>query len=1815
MFEAEEVFDCPSCKKLWLCTDGSDANSSCYDCRWVSKVVSKAENGKDVRVPRDLQQHSPLEEAGKSGRYLSNLETARADTSSTPKSDTQLSNLGTARVDTLSTPKSDTQTHFLPPLEDMASEEWRDNMGCETRLGGRLPHEVSEDLRMEKLRSNLDDWEKAKRGQMFVDTWQWASYYDAKFMQLLVSPKEFSEEERLKVLQQLGKFMNEWHYFEVGRLSGDSEPTNTQLRMALLSIVDGLRRVWFRKRLNAGPDWASIYGEFKGKVSGEHLEHLRSLVEEGGDALYMGPVKGYKAEAAKQLSTEEEGVVLKEFAKLLFAKKAIVFDYSDPLMLQRLVASGVRMGSTVVAEKKTAAGIPTGEFRVCNDSTDREHAYAANSGINSQAHSHQKTTNPAGVVLAAIGEQREHKDAHLRGGKVDIAEAFPRIPQPLGLIGCFASHLPGVMLVFVNLVLVFGSKASPGLFEVMGDLIIKALNMTPKADPKFSGDLPPRSRRFVDDIFYSVAMSGSRYKEHQASILRLLRAMLGEDAVNLEKQGREGDAENYKYAFGCGIDYQRRQVWAPGAKIKKAYDLCQKFLNREEQHLTVGEVQKLSGVLQSVIGFAVPVFKKVVFPRLHAIISNATMASPGLDKLPQSMVAAPCLRDEVDEHLAWEQLRCNLRLFFGLASINNGALMSTTFEGCLPLQQRLTFPGNETEEQHISFISDASGKSIFIQNMKNGEFILEKLTEDELKAFNSWDTQDKTVQVTINHLENLPCLWAAVMFWGSYPGCIIRQFLDNVAAEYLQLNGKIKSAKDEQVGAIIAIIELLFQIRGYGDRVASKDNIADYFTREELDMDAEEYLRDFECRTGLKPKKVELPKWLRDMQWVAGAEAGGKAWYGISLKVLEHLEEKFSEELSRYCRVPLEMVKEQFERALKDIPPDPIPDFVQDFPSIEGPSKERQFLTEPPRPTLTTLWRQANAQGESNWGRKRGQSSVSSLHEAIVAELNLKFQEDRKVLERPNPFYDPEYEAPLPSVLEWLPERLASIAKVPVRLGGNIGLYDFFSGQGAFGKAFKDLTNESPLLFVDHDLAAKEHLRDQFPEAMVQSSMQEATESVVWAAGKVGICTFSLPCIPFVARQKSKGMEDDLFAPNLENVIRVINTVQPLGFLLECAPGICKAHGLSGSAVDLMKAQLSKYHILVTTVKVEELVSRLSGFQSRSVKESTLARGYLKAFFKQEPEDSFGQAKHAKLDCSTMALDLEGKETFAYSVMPIPDQVDFVFEFEVKNNGTARVGNIHSPLKSNQAGFPNDAFCPGLGILPTATSSGRGPWIQVSCPSLRLGYEKQWDPSFRRLTAREVARAIGMRGFNTKKWNDFLGTNGEDAWRMVGNMPAQSFFDEAVTAMLVVLFQIPEGEENTVFETWRSRSESKGDSQQKAKGKQRAEEQERGGGLAGAGGSKSVEQLSRIIDKKFVSRTRALPQLSQEDIIRIDAFAEVIRTTGKKPNTIKNYYSDQEHWKQYFMARSWDPLMKNDDYAEKCKKVISYIAYERVTWKLLGRSIKRKLSGIGWFFIKNFQRNPFQDLEAVQAFLRDLSSKDPPPDPKIPVTPQLLELLCALIDQSSVGGAAVAACVKLGFWKMLRSTEYLSPDNGEIDPERVITWGDITMKRSLSPDEEECGDDEFQEGRVMTTRIISYKNEKVVATRTIEQNDKSPTCPVKAVKWLHKVLKEKKIARHANRPLCQLEGKGKFITRAHVADLLKVVAAKCGCNPKKFGSHSLRRGGASAYAAAGVPDEDIKRFGRWLSDAYKLYVMLSDSSILSKGHMNPAFVVPRYEKN
>ena len=72
-------------------------------------------------------------------------------------------------------------------------------------------------------------------------------------------------------------------------------------------------------------------------------------------------------------------------------------------------------------------------------------------------------------------------------------------------------------------------------------------------------------------------------------------------------------------------------------------------------------------------------------------------------------------------------------------------------------------------------------------------------------------------------------------------------------------------------------------------------------------------------------------------------------------------------------------------------------------------------------------------------------------------------------------------------------------------------------------------------------------------------------------------------------------------------------------------------------------------------------------------------------------------------------------------------------------------------------------------------------------------------------------------------------------------------------------------------------------------------------------------------------------------------------------------------------------------------------------------------------------------------------------------------------------------------------------------------------------------------------------------------------------------------------PLCRFAG-GAPVQREHIASLLEKAAAAEGYSPSRFGTHSLRIGGATALLHAGMPIELIQRYGRWLSSAFQLYL-------------------------
>lgn len=108
-------------------------------------------------------------------------------------------------------------------------------------------------------------------------------------------------------------------------------------------------------------------------------------------------------------------------------------------------------------------------------------------------------------------------------------------------------------------------------------------------------------------------------------------------------------------------------------------------------------------------------------------------------------------------------------------------------------------------------------------------------------------------------------------------------------------------------------------------------------------------------------------------------------------------------------------------------------------------------------------------------------------------------------------------------------------------------------------------------------------------------------------------------------------------------------------------------------------------------------------------------------------------------------------------------------------------------------------------------------------------------------------------------------------------------------------------------------------------------------------------------------------------------------------------------------------------------------------------------------------------------------------------------------------------------------------------------------------------------------------------TRTLARSGSTWYCPVLALWFL--VTHHDSLGAPADSPLCQVD-KNQVLQVSDVVTAVKHAAAAAGENPDRFGSHSLRSGGATALFNAGVDSLAVKKFGRWRSDAVEVYTVL-----------------------
>lgn len=65
---------------------------------------------------------------------------------------------------------------------------------------------------------------------------------------------------------------------------------------------------------------------------------------------------------------------------------------------------------------------------------------------------------------------------------------------------------------------------------------------------------------------------------------------------------------------------------------------------------------------------------------------------------------------------------------------------------------------------------------------------------------------------------------------------------------------------------------------------------------------------------------------------------------------------------------------------------------------------------------------------------------------------------------------------------------------------------------------------------------------------------------------------------------------------------------------------------------------------------------------------------------------------------------------------------------------------------------------------------------------------------------------------------------------------------------------------------------------------------------------------------------------------------------------------------------------------------------------------------------------------------------------------------------------------------------------------------------------------------------------------------------------------------------------GNHVTRYQFSTIFKRCLTKLGICASEYGTHSFRIGAATEAARAGLPNEAVRRIGRWRSDCYAGYI-------------------------
>jgi site-specific DNA-cytosine methylase len=919
--------------------------------------------------------------------------------------------------------------------------------------------------------------------------------------------------------------------------------------------------------------------------------------------------------------------------------------------------------------------------------------------------------------------------------------------------------------------------------------------------------------RFVDDLFSLVAQFGDRSDDHLRRLRTLITQSLGEHAHNLRKQGIEGTPESCKHAFGCVLDCTDRSLKACWSKLIKAGDIMLPFANGEEPHLTLGEVERIRGVVGHATTWA-PGLARLLLPRLDAVLASVHQLDlKGARRLAKSLVGSPRLKGDPSDVWAWEQLRVICNIFIRLSQIDQGNLFQVTVEAALPRHIRLTCPGIEKPSDRIPFVMDASGTGYFIIDLCTGRYLWEEYTPEENVWFNEFDSDSLT---QINHREFLTEYRGLAALGVDHPGKLIDMINDNRGAVANTCAPKARSHKDEFIQSLLGLIQMVRRQTLHGEYIRTKENPADLPTRPATYELAMEWLRDWERRSGRKTERVLLTgnlKWLNDVGWQRPCgELEASSFFQHALHYLSWMQAHHGACLQEHCPVDVDQLRATLEEGVQGKPVPAFPEFKENFPEKFGPSPTRKALMESPGYTRMQLTRKLIHSPSDVRIRATTLTQELALPEhaseedpqvLINSAMQKQFADRFEQLSEANRDHSPGLEvlgganaATIQVQALW---DACNPRKAPVRarVHPNMPFASAYSGQNGAGKAavhcfFQDVRA------AEYNPMLREHIQRQAPGIQVDTDVASLLQETDTGSKYVTMYLSPHCTTQSTANPSGLGADDPQIGASYEDCALIFEKHQPAIGIVECVKGVLECRGNRSSAVQRLRKKAPSYHIVTRVVNAAELVSPITGEQACVSHERCLLYAFNKKEFKVAPALSLLQKTVPRRQSFDHLLDhpTEGR---AYQVMPAADRRDLIYSWRQSATGIAYTAQIADPQPGRgHVAFTNDVVSPELGLCPVITAAGGSVWIQRSLNQ---------RATIRKLTNREVARLYLVRGFDSTVDRALLADSSEMGQSLLGNMIPQNTNDCCLAQAALLLSEILR-DGSTPYERWLARSSS-----------------------------------------------------------------------------------------------------------------------------------------------------------------------------------------------------------------------------------------------------------------------------------------------------------------------------------------------------------------------------------------------------------------------